>query len=95
MLYVLADNQVNDKTYRFIDGLGLRDRVRFAIDPGSTAIDTLGIRLQDPEPMEAGVPVPATYLLDRDGVLRFADERVDYHLWVDSDFVRDALASVR
>ena len=35
ILYVMADNQINDKTLRFIDGLGLRDRVRFASDPGS------------------------------------------------------------
>ena len=86
---------MNDKTHRFIDGLGLRERVRFAVDPGSAAIDILGIRKEDPEPIESGVPIPATYLLDREGVVRFVDERVDYHLWLDSDFVREALASVQ
>jgi len=95
ILYVLADNQVNDKTLRFIDGLGLRERVRFLMDPSSAAIDVLGLRKPEPEPIEAGVPIPATYLLDRDGIVRFADVRTDYHLWLDSDFVREALASIR
>ena len=95
ILYVLADNQVTDKTLRFIDGLGLRERVRFAMDPSSAAIDALGLRKPDPEPMETGVPMPATYLLDRDGVVRFADVRADYHRWLDSNFVRNALAHVR
>ena len=94
ILYVLADNQVNDKTLRFIDGLGLRERVRFAMDPSSAAIELLGLRKPAPEPIEAGVPIPATYLLDRDGVVRFADVRTDYHVWLDSNFVRDALASI-
>ena len=94
ILYVMADNQMNDKTLRFIDGLGLRERVRFAADPGSAAIDALGIRKQDPEPMEAGVPHPATYLIDGDGIVRFVDVRTDYHIWLDSEFLRQALASL-
>jgi len=85
---------VNGKTHLFIDGLGLRERIRFAVDPGSTAIDALGIRKPDPDPIEAGVPIPTTYLLDRNGIVRFADERVDYHRWLDSDFLREALASL-
>ena len=95
IVYVLADNQLNDKSRVFIDGLGLRNRVRFAVDPGSAAIDRLGLRRPDPKPMERGVPHPATYLLDRHGVVRFVDVRTDYHLWLDSSFLREALAGVR
>jgi peroxiredoxin len=94
ILYVIADNQINDKTLRFIDGLGLRDRVRFASDPGSTAIDTLGVRRETAEPIERGVPHPATYILDRQGIVRFVDEREDFHVWLDSEFTRAALAKV-
>jgi len=94
VVYVMADNQVNDKTLRFIDGLGLRERVRFAVDPGSGAIDALGLRRENAEPIEAGVPHPATYLIDREGVVRFVDERVDFQVWIDSDFVRDQLAAI-
>jgi len=94
ILYVMADNQINDKTLRFIDGLGLRDRVRFASDPGSTAIDRLGVRRENAEPMEEGVPHPVTYILDREGVVRFIDERTDFHIWLDSAFVREALTQV-
>lgn len=94
ILWVMADNQVNEKTLRFIDGLGLRGRVHFAVDPGSHAIDALRIRLEDPEEMEAGVPHPTTYLLDRDGVVRFVDVRRDYHMWLDPSLVAEALAEV-
>ena len=94
ILWVMADNQVNEKTLRFIDGLGLRERITFAEDPGSRAIDALQIRLEDPEEIEAGVPHPTTYLLDRDGVVRFVDVRRDYHIWLDPSLVREALAEV-
>ena len=94
ILWVMADSQINDKTLRFIDGLGLRERIHFAVDPSSRAIDALGLRLEDPEPIEAGVPHPTTYLLDRDGVVCFVDVRSDYHIWLDPDLVREALAEV-
>jgi len=94
LLYVLADNQVNEKTVRFIDGLGLRERVHFLVDDGSVAIDTLGLRREDPEPIEAGVPHPTTYLLDREGRVRFADVRRDFHIWVDASVLTAALATI-
>ncbi|MEN8184019.1 MAG: hypothetical protein ABFS46_15945 [Myxococcota bacterium] len=91
VLYVLPDSQVNQKTLRFIDELGLRDRVRFLSDPGSAAIDRLGLRRPNPEPIEAGVPHPATYVLDREGRVRFVDVREDFHIWLDADVVVDVL----
>ncbi len=94
LVYVMADEQVNEKTRRFIDENGLRDRVRFVADPQSQSIDRLGLRLADPDPMEAGVPHPATYVLDRDGIVRFVDVRVDYHIWLDPQLLVDALARV-
>lgn len=94
VLYVLADVQVNPKTRSFVDELGLRDRVRFLVDPGSTAIDALGIRKPDPEDIERGVPHPATYVLDRRGVVRLVDVREDFHVWLDPQVVIDALAAI-
>ncbi len=94
IVYVLADSQVNDKTLRFIDGMGLRERIRFAVDPGSAAIAELGLRKADPEPIEQGVPHPATYLLDADGVIRFVDVRTDFHVWIDSAVLVEALAAL-
>ena len=91
ILYVLPSSQMNAKSLRFIDELGLRERVRFLVDPGSAAIDRLGLRLENPEPMERGVPHPATYLLDRAGVVRFADVRRDYHVWLDAALIVEAL----
>ncbi len=94
ILWVMADNQVNEKTLRFIDGLGLREHIHFAVDPESRAIDSLRIRLENPEEIEAGVSHPTTYLLDREGVVRFVDVRRDYQMWLDPALVREALAEV-
>ncbi len=91
ILYVLPDNQVNAKTVRFIDGNGLRERVHFLRDPDGRAIDQLGLRRANPEPMEAGVPHPTTYLLDRQGRIRLVDVREDYHVWLDPEAVRAEL----
>lgn len=94
IVYVLAANQVNAKTLRFIDELGLRDRIRFARDEGSAAIDALGIRKPDPQALEVGVPHPATYLLDRDGVVRFVDVRQDFQIWLDPSEILRALSAL-
>jgi peroxiredoxin len=94
VLYVLPDVQVNEKTLRFIDELGLRDRVRFVADPGSRTIDRLGLLKADPEPMELGVPHPATYVLDREGRVRFVDVREDFHIWLDAETVVAALREI-
>ncbi|MGH7336451.1 MAG: TlpA family protein disulfide reductase [Myxococcota bacterium] len=95
VLWVMADNQVNAKTLRFIDSLGLRQRVQFGVDPGSAAIDQLGVRLENPEPIEVGVPNPTTLIVDAGGVVRFVDVRRDYHAWLDPGLLEEALASLR
>ena len=95
VVWVMVDNQINEKTIRYIDGLGLRDRVHFAVDRGGRAVDTLRVRLENPEPMEAGVPHPTTYLIDRDGLVRFIDVRRDFHIWLDPSMILEALAAIR
>lgn len=94
VLYVLPENQVNAKTHRFIEDNQLRDRIRFLVDPESRAIDQLGLRRPDPEPIEVGVPHPTTYLLDRQGVIRAVDVREDYHVWLDSEVIAETLRSI-
>ena len=92
VLYVMAERQINAKTRRFIDEGRLRERVRFLADPDSRLIEALGLLKRDTEPIEAGVAHPATYLLDRDGTVRFADVREDYHIWLDPSAVLEALS---
>ncbi len=94
ILYVMAEGQINAKTRRFIDEGRLRERVRFLADRDSRLIDALGLRKQDPEPIEEGVAHPATYLLDRQGRVRFADVREDYHIWLDPKAVLEVLAQI-
>ena len=94
IVFVMADNQINARTRTFIDEARLRDRVHFLADPESRTIDALGIRNLHAEPMEAGVPHPATYLLDREGVVRFVDVREDFHIWLDPALLTTALASI-
>ena len=94
ILYVLPDNQVNAKTVRFIDGNGLRQRVQFLRDPDGRAIDQLGLRRANPEPIEVGVPHPATYVLDREGRVRLVDVREDFHIWLDPEPIIAALERI-
>lgn len=93
VLYVVAANQWNPKSARWLDAHGLRQRVRFALDRDGV-IDTLGLRRPNPEPVEEGVPHPATYVLDRDGVVRFVDVRTDFHFWLDPALPLKALAAI-
>ena len=94
VVWVMADAQINEKSLRYIDGLGLSERITFARDSQSAAIDRLGLRKQDAEPIEAGVPHPTTYLLDRSGLVRFVDARTDYHIWLDPVVILEALAAL-
>jgi peroxiredoxin len=91
----MAKRQWSPRAHLFIDDYRLRDRVHFWADPESRAIDALGLRRPKPEPIEEGVPHPTTLLLDRDGVVRFADVREDFRLWLDPVVVREALAKLR
>ena len=94
LLYVMADNQLNQKTRFFIDGNRLTDRVTFLQDPFSASIDRLGLRRPTPRALETGVPHPSTYVLDRGGIVRFVDVREDYQIWLDSSLVLEAVAKI-
>lgn len=91
----MAKRQWNARALRFVDDYGLRSRIHFWADPESRAIDALGLRRPKPEPIEEGVPHPTTLLLDRDGVVRFADVREDFRIWLDPAVLREALAALR
>jgi len=90
----MAKAQYNARSDRFVDDYNLRGRVHFWRDPDSRAIDALGLRRPNAEPIEAGVPHPTTLLLDRGGVVRFVDVREDYHVWLDPAVIREALGKV-
>jgi peroxiredoxin len=95
IVWVMAKGQYNARSDRFIDEYGLRGRIHFWRDPDSRAIDALGLRRPNPEAIEAGVPHPTTLLLDERGVVRFVDVREDYHVWLDPEIVREAVAKLR
>ena len=90
----MAKNQCNDRSRAFIDENGLRERVLFLADPESALIRRLGIERPDPEEMEAGVPHPTTLLVDRRGIVRFADVREDFHIWIDPELLSTELRSI-
>jgi peroxiredoxin len=94
ILYVLAEGQVNAKTRRFIAENRLGRDVRFLTDPDSRLIGSLGLAKPDPEPIEAGVPHPATYLVDRNGRIRMADVREDFQIWLAPETIRQSLADL-
>ena len=91
IVWVMAKRQVSARSLRFVDDYGLRSRIRFWADPDSRVIDRLGIRRENPEPIEVGVPHPTTLLLDRDGIVRFVDVRENFRIWLDPAVLREAL----
>lgn len=94
IVWVMAKRQLSPRALRFVDDYGLRERIHFWVDPDSIAIDRLGIRRPNPLPIEVGVPHPTTLLLDRDGIVRFADVREDFHVWLDPEVVKEAFAGL-
>jgi peroxiredoxin len=60
----------------------------------SAVIDELGLGRSNAEAMEAGVPHPTPFLIDRQGIVRFVDAREDFHIWLDPELLRTALASL-
>ena len=94
IVWVMAANQINERSRCLIDEAGLRERIIFASDPESRLIKKLGILKKDPEPIERGVPYPATYILDREGVIRFVDIRTDFHIWIEPSVLAEQIARI-
>jgi peroxiredoxin len=94
IVWVMAAEQVSERTRRLVDEFGLRDRILFLADEKSAAIRELGLLKSDPEVIEEGVPVPTTIVLDREGVVRFIDVRDDYHVWLDPNAILVAVEEV-
>jgi len=94
IVWVMAAEQISERTRRLVDEAGLRDRVLFLADEKSTGIRELGLLKSDPEVIEEGVPVPTTVLLDRSGIVRFIDVREDYQVWLAPSAVQAALEEI-
>lgn len=94
IVWVMAAQQISERTNRLIEELGLRERIRFLADDQSAVIRQLGVLKPEPEVMEEGVPHPTTILLDREGIVRFVDVRADYHFWLDPKVLLAALEDI-
>ena len=90
VLYVMTANQVNQKAVKFIRDHRLA--FVFLVDADHRVIDQLGIYNNEfHEAIEQGVPHPTTYLLDRDGTIRFKDTRKDFQIWLSASVLRETL----
>lgn len=94
IVWVMAAQQISERTNRLIDESGLRERIFFLADDQSAFIRELGVLKPEPDMMEEGVPHPTTLLLDRKGVVRFIDVREDYHFWLDPSVLLVALDEI-
>lgn len=87
----MSGTQVDAKSSRFIRDHRLGPFI-FLVDSGDKVIDLYGIRkTQIDEQIEKDVPHPTTYILDREGVIRFKDTRRDFHTWLSARVLHDAL----
>lgn len=93
VLYVMSGNQVNAKALKFIHDH--RMPFIFLVDGDHHVIDEFGIYNDGVrETFEQGVPHPTTYLLDRQGIIRFKDSRKDFHVWLSAPVLRNALRAM-
>jgi peroxiredoxin len=91
----MSGTQVNAKATRFLRDHQLGSFV-FLVDAGDKVIDEYGIRnTQIEEAIEKDVPYPTTYILDRDGVIRFKDTRRDFRTWLSQDVLKQALTGIQ
>lgn len=92
MIYVMSATQVDAKARRFIRDHRLEPFI-FLVDADDKVIDQYGIRKAKlDEAIEKGVPNPTTYILDRNGVVRFKDTRRDFRTWLSARVLRGALS---
>lgn len=94
IVWVMSGQQINERTRAFVDEYNLRDRIRFLSDDKSALIRELGILKPNPEAIEEGVPHPTTFLIDREGQVRFLDVREDFHIWLDPQTLVNAVVSL-
>jgi len=94
IVWVMAAQQISERTNRLIDEYGLRERIFFLADDQSAFIRELGVLKPEPDMMEEGVPHPTTLLVDRAGIVRFIDVREDYHFWLDPGVLVAALDEI-
>ena len=94
IIWVMAAQQIGERTWRLVEEFGLRGRVRILADDQSNVIRQLGLLKPEPELIEEGVPHPTTVLLDREGIVRFVDIRADYQHRLDPAVLLAALETV-
>lgn len=63
----------------------------FLSDPGSQVIGRYGLRNADDD---RGIPHPTTFVLDRDGVVRWKFVETDYRVRPTNEMILEALARI-
>lgn len=63
----------------------------FLSDPGSQVIDRYGLRNPDDD---RGIPHPTTFVLDRNGVVRWKFIETDYRVRPTNEMILEALARI-
>ena len=71
------------------DGAGLR--LRLLSDPGHIAIDRYGLL----NPESRGLPHPATYVIDKEGIVRWRHVDVNYRVRPKAEEVLKALRALK
>ena len=74
-----------------ISGNGMRDNLLLLSDPGHKIIDRYGIL----NPQSRGLPHPATYVIDKQGIVRWKSVNVDYRVRPANEQILKALRSIR
>ena len=69
---------------------GMHNNIKLLSDPGHKVIDQYGLL----NPNSRGLPHPATYIIDKKGIVRWRYVNVDYRIRPEADTIRDFLENM-
>jgi peroxiredoxin len=79
-----------NKIFGKVSGEGAHPNIVLLSDPGHKVIDRYGLL----NPQSRGLPHPATFVIDKDGIVRWRVVDVDYRERPDNDQILKALRSL-
>lgn len=93
---VVVSNEGDALTRRTIGRIeqaaGTRPDFIFLSDPGSDVIGRYGVL--NPSGSRRGIPHPATFVIDQEGIVRWRDVQTDYRVRPSNEDIREALADL-
>ena len=93
MISVDAERETRITATRLVSVDGVKSDFRFLMDVEHTVIDRYGVLNEAGS--RRGIPHPATYVIDKQGVVRWRDVQTDYTIRPSNEQILTGLRSLR